>query len=381
MDAALLHNYRLIWTDVTMLWDVASIYYSRRPIGGYNLTDFAAGLSALIKKENDYDESESHGDVDDVIDFTAEDTTAIRQLMWQFTHGVVLEFIAEELSQYPFWAAKVTTVVTNKGKSLTDTILSVISFYQDKLSRGGIRAVFEGNVPYLAASAIIHHQHLRKSVRFFLGLLRSHMPRHASGNLSNNQPRKNSMVNKKKKKRKKSMGMGIISRLATAVLIHPLLLISVRMLTCPQLAQQNWLSAYLSLITSDGISSLYTGLRISLLCALVPLAPWYTLGIPETVLYRRMSGQGKDDSLGGSISVLYNAVADEGSMGLLNFGLLTMFQMGAGFATFVATRSLLWLVCGTTMQRERLYKHRKEILEDLWPKHPKLPFFPTDGEC
>jgi hypothetical protein len=70
MDAALLHSYRLIWADVTMLLDTATIYYSRRPTGGYSLTDFAAGLSLLIKKESDEEESGQHHEEEDVVDFT-----------------------------------------------------------------------------------------------------------------------------------------------------------------------------------------------------------------------------------------------------------------------------------------------------------------------
>jgi hypothetical protein len=70
---------------------------------------------------------------------------------------------------------------------------------------------------------------------------------------------------------------GILSKLATAVMVHPLLLLSVRMLSSPELAGQNWLSAYLTLVTTHGLPILYTGLRISLLCALVPLPPWYLI--------------------------------------------------------------------------------------------------------
>ena len=59
--------------------------------------------------------------------------------------------------------------------------------------------------------------------------------------------------------------------------------------------------------------------------------------------------------------MFYDAIADEGSLGLLSFGLLTGCQVAPGFVTFAATRSLLWLVCGATMQRQRQYKRRKEV--------------------
>lgn len=51
MDAALVHTYRLVWADLTLLLDTASIYYSRRPVGGYRLSDFASGLSLVLKTE------------------------------------------------------------------------------------------------------------------------------------------------------------------------------------------------------------------------------------------------------------------------------------------------------------------------------------------
>jgi hypothetical protein len=113
----------------------------------------------------------------------------------------------------------------------------------------------------------------------------------------------------------------MLKRITVAALVHPLLTLSVRMLTSPELISQNWsplslssssfcsppllfisyllpilplcrLSAYWTLITTQGVSVLYTGLKISLMIGVIPFQkPFYLLGIPETVLYRRMSGE------------------------------------------------------------------------------------------
>lgn len=387
MDTALLRAYRLVWADLTLLLDTALIYYSRR--GGMSATDdeelslrgLGQGLSCLLQAEQ-HEEDELEGPLeDDVLDFS-EDTTAIRQLLWQFTHGVVLEFVAEELSQYPFWAAKVNTVVSGKEKSLLSAVLNVADFFRYRLAQGGFRRLFEGSVPYLGASAILHHHHLQKSVVFFINMVKSQLPRKPSLNIQPNafrpHPVSTSMKRRsgiKKKASRKNSISNVLGKVAVAAMVHPLLLLSVRMVSTSDLNGQNWVSAYFSLVTTQGISALYTGLRISGMLALLPFSPWYTMGIPETVLFRRMSGQGKDDSLGGSFSVIYDAVAGEGLLGLLSYGLLTFSQTLPGFATFAATRALLWLVCGTTIQREKQYKRRKEILEDLWPKSPHLPPF------
>ena len=47
--------------------------------------------------------------------------STILQMSWQYIRTVVLQFLAEEGSQYPFWASKVRCVPTNYG--------SVYSFY------------------------------------------------------------------------------------------------------------------------------------------------------------------------------------------------------------------------------------------------------------
>jgi hypothetical protein len=82
------------------------------------------------------------------------------------------------------------------------------------------------------------------------------------------------------------------------------------------------------------------------------------------IIFFLQSGQGQRDSLGGSYSVLYDAIADEGSLGLLSFGLLTACQVVPGFLCFATTRTLLWLLCGPTRQRQRQHKRRKEVRDN-----------------
>jgi hypothetical protein len=191
-----------------------------------------------------------------------------------------------------------------------------------------------------------------------------------------------------------------LNRLTVAALVHPLLTLSVRMLTDPTLASQNWsppsflslllislfpsfrLSAYWTLVTTQGIPVLYTGLKISFFLGAIPLQkPMYLLGIPETVLFRRMSGevslssppvpplrsphpwsvQGTADSLGGSYSVLYSALVKEGTLGLVGYGILSAAQVVPGFVSFIASKWLVWLLCGSSRQRERQLRKRRAV--------------------
>jgi hypothetical protein len=67
----------------------------------------------------------------------------IKRLLWQFTHGVVFEFLAEELSQYPFWAAKVASIVKKDLRSNLNVLSSAFSYFEETFARGGVRALFE----------------------------------------------------------------------------------------------------------------------------------------------------------------------------------------------------------------------------------------------
>eukprot|EP00602_Paraphysomonas_sp_CaronLab_P006342 CAMPEP_0185028280 /NCGR_PEP_ID=MMETSP1103-20130426/13938_1 /TAXON_ID=36769 /ORGANISM="Paraphysomonas bandaiensis, Strain Caron Lab Isolate" /LENGTH=349 /DNA_ID=CAMNT_0027562655 /DNA_START=46 /DNA_END=1092 /DNA_ORIENTATION=+ len=349
MDAVLLNYYRVLWSEFVILYDAATVYHKRRPTGK-SVKEFGEGLHALVKSEINSN-SPAFYDDDEILDFSED--RVIRKVLWQFTHGVVLEFIAEELSQYPFWAAKVVTVVNKSYREDVNVLRSAFRFFEHTYARGGIRAIFEGNVPYLAAAAVVNYDHLQKTMRGFITVLESHLPRLPSSSLSLNQQgkgqksakrrRSNDFDGAKKNEVQSSWTLASTAgRVAIAVMVHPLLLLSVRMITDPQLRSQNWLSAYWSLVSTQGIPVLYTGLRISLSLALLPLKPVYSLGVPECVLFRRMSGQGVEDRFGGSFSVIYSALVEEGALGLVGYGILTAAQVIPGFLSFVASRWCLW---------------------------------------
>ena len=75
----------------------------------------------------------------------------MQKVLWQFTHGVALEFLVEELSQYPFWAAKVVTVVDNTYRQNLNILTAVVRFFENTYERGGIRAFFEVCIEYIRA--------------------------------------------------------------------------------------------------------------------------------------------------------------------------------------------------------------------------------------
>lgn len=152
MDTVLLSIYRLVDSEMKILYDAVQVYYYYTPQGNQrkSLKHFASGLTTLIKlegKKGGYDESnlitgeaEVIGDGefndDDAISIQSmegedalssqlpEENTSIHHylhqstnqysisyLLWEFFHGVVLKFTVEELSQYPIWRSKIRTIL------------------------------------------------------------------------------------------------------------------------------------------------------------------------------------------------------------------------------------------------------------------------------
>ena len=54
---------------------------------------------------------------------------------------------------------------------------------------------------------------------------------------------------------------GIFQRLCITALAHPFLVVSVKMVTNPELRNQNWIYSYLHIVTRHGFGGLYSGIR------------------------------------------------------------------------------------------------------------------------
>ena len=63
-----------------------------------------------------------------------------------------------------------------------------------------------------------------------------------------------------------------------------------------------------------------------------------------------------EDRFGGSFSVIYSALVEEGALGLVGYGILTAAQVIPGFLSFVASRYFVFTVslaclCGCDSMR------------------------------
>lgn len=166
MDSALLTSYRLLWDDILMIYDTACIYFERR-VNERNIHEFVEGLSVIRNRDELLPEKlhEIEYDEDEKVFGEAE---VARKILWEFSH-VLLEFICEELSQFPFWAAKVSVICASRSSpSFIREFWSQI--FRSTMQRG-LGALFEANIPYTTAAFVIQFKYLEKQVRNYLSVM------------------------------------------------------------------------------------------------------------------------------------------------------------------------------------------------------------------
>jgi Mitochondrial carrier protein len=115
-----------------------------------------------------------------------------------------------------------------------------------------------------------------------------------------------------------------------------------------RLAKENWIRSYFNIVSREGVSSLYNGVRISfgaaMLYSAVPLSMTGLFGLYESVFLRRIISQAGCLSAGKSFSgdsfslILRSMVSMEGYMSLFRYGVFCTLQILPGFVTFVCSR-------------------------------------------
>jgi hypothetical protein len=153
MDIWLTHSFRLVFNDIILIYDVISISFTIAPRKNknpssnqtdgpvYNITSLAKSLAILINTESNEKSSiksslhidnklngkslrnniKGHNSNSNLSDLNEND------LLWgdllrEFLQTVVLKFSLEELSQYPFWAAKVIVICQDNNCDGTSSI-------------------------------------------------------------------------------------------------------------------------------------------------------------------------------------------------------------------------------------------------------------------
>lgn len=96
----------------------------------------------------------------------------------------------------------------------------------------------------------------------------------------------------------------------------------------------------------------------------MPISSVYFLGIPDSIIYRRIIGQSMFASTEHVLNVARQLAAQDNSqsaLSLLNYGVLTASHIIPGFFSFLGVRWMGWLLFGPTIRRRHQLQRRSEV--------------------
>ena len=189
MDFYLTKLFRSICDDVQMLIDVYQITPQCRPVGRPFLECFTEGLAAVVKKESaeivptlKYSDSLAAPPRIGYANNKTSNNDLFWEMSWEFVHSIIIQFCAEELSQFPFWSAKVALSTTdiNAWHLEQSVFLAFWKLLSRKFQSDGLFALYHGCVPYVVAAYFYNVAHVELLFRKFFVIVVSSIPRSPS---------------------------------------------------------------------------------------------------------------------------------------------------------------------------------------------------------
>ena len=157
--------YRRCWDDLIAISDVSWFYYHKES-KAKNLREFATLLANLttverrnFKKSKTFKFHSKLQDEDDV----PEASTIV---LWEYYRDIIFQYWLDDLTQYPFWAAKILVIAHPQefGLGVIDEMFHMIS---KTFKEQGFMSLFVGAIPYLSASMICNFNELSKATQLF----------------------------------------------------------------------------------------------------------------------------------------------------------------------------------------------------------------------
>lgn len=170
MESGLVQIYRVVYSDLVLICDALGEYF-RLSNTNKSVTEFADGLSFLLRVEHDLDKRElKYAALEKWQDSKNKGEHSPVGFAYEFFHGVFVQFVCEELSQYPFWLIKIAAINSSSP-------VSIISIIQQKLRNGRRFPLFKGCIPYVAAAFIQSYSQFETILKRFLLAIGSRLPK------------------------------------------------------------------------------------------------------------------------------------------------------------------------------------------------------------
>lgn len=157
--------YRRCWDDLIAISDVSWFYYHKES-KTKSLREFATLLANLttverrnFKKPKSFKFNTKLQDEDDV----PEASTIV---LWEYYRDIIFQYWLDDLTQYPFWAAKILVIAHPQEFGL-DVIDEMFHMIRKTFKEQGFMSLFVGAIPYLSASMICNFNELSKASQLF----------------------------------------------------------------------------------------------------------------------------------------------------------------------------------------------------------------------
>eukprot|EP01031_Cornospumella_fuschlensis_P036810 gene36810-44653_t len=287
LDFAVTQFYRVLLDDILLLYDAYRIYAKNRKYQDRSFKEFSEALVDLTETE-----AQNFEDID-VKKLTKDQEESVRTIVWDYLHSVIIRYLLDDASQYPFWSCKLRVFSQERGYGMSIVRAYHKSMVQALSSKGfGLRTLYEGFGPYMAASQAVNikylvkvtnqyifsilakipsppsledvHAHGEDHVASHLNKLKKHQSQseeHAKGVI----PGIHGIVSsrgsgKKERKKKTNRWERSALNLATTFLSHPALVVATHMVCNPLCQGSPWMVAYIKVLTDYGVRSFYRGL-------------------------------------------------------------------------------------------------------------------------
>jgi hypothetical protein len=136
LDFSITQSYRLLANDLLMMGDAYAFYVKYKKTGR-TLNEYLKVLKNLMDVE-----SENFEEIKNIGKMSYGEDQELSTIIWDYFHDVVMKHVLDDISQYPFWAAKIA--VTTKAQVFG---LPVIWLWRDTLlatySERGARGLFQ----------------------------------------------------------------------------------------------------------------------------------------------------------------------------------------------------------------------------------------------
>jgi hypothetical protein len=168
IDFILTNFYRRAWADLVAIYDVWSFCSKKQGATG-EFRQLLANLAYVEHRSFKKSKFKFRSELADKEEVPEASTI----ILWEYYRDIIFTYWLDDLTQYPFWSAKILVVSHHEefGLHVVEHLFETIGKI---FTEQGFMSLFVGAIPYLAGSMICNFDELSRAThRFFMDSLAS----------------------------------------------------------------------------------------------------------------------------------------------------------------------------------------------------------------